>query len=226
MDAYQLKAEVDSLKKELEMCSKNKHESSEINELAAALAKAQGEMEGAMRNNVNPFFKSKYASFSDVVRASRPALTKNELAVIQRLLPDNNTTILETKIVHSSGQWLASRMIINPPKEGAQSMGSYISYMKRYSYAALVGVYTDDEDDDAQKATEQKNTRTKTIIKKNYEKVSSEQVQNIMFEIGEHTDIAQYLLKQFSITKLSDIPKEYYLKIIGKIRDNVKSRSK
>lgn len=202
-------------------------QSDNLNELALALAKAQEEMEGASRNNVNPFFKSKYASFSDVVQASRPSLAKHGISVIQRTYREDGTLILETRMLHSSGQWISGYMPLNFPKDDAQSRGSYITYMKRYAYAALVGVYTDDEDDDGEAAVAPQRSPQMSnapILKKDYERISSDNIKNIMFEIGEHTDIAEKILQQFQIQKMSDIPKEYYLKTIDKIRTTVSQR--
>ena len=119
-------------------------------------------------------------------------------------------------------------MQVSPTKEDIHSKGSYISYVKRYSYAALVGVCTEDEDDDGTAAVQQerKQQARPPLIQKDYEKVTSEQVQNLMFEIGEHTDIAESLLKNFNITKIADMPKDYYIKVLQKIRANVASRKK
>lgn len=227
MDMQTIIKEINLLK-ELVAHPVQKRESNEINEIASNLAKAQGEMEAATKHSVNPFFKSKYASFADVVRSSRPSLAKHGLSVIQRIFFDEDRNMtLETRLMHASGQWISSFMPITPPKDDAQGRGSYISYMKRYAYAALVGVYTEDEDDDGEKAMQSvaKQSSRGSYNKRNYEKINSEQVKNIMFEIGEHDDIAQYLLRQFNISKLADIPKEYYLKVIEKIRANVKSRN-
>ncbi len=57
--------------------------SPEINELAAALAKAQGEMGGALKDSANPFFKSKYADLSSVWEACRAPLAKYGLSIVQ-----------------------------------------------------------------------------------------------------------------------------------------------
>ena len=54
-----------------------------INELAAALSKAQGEMQAAIKDKVNPFFKSSYADLGSVWDAARPVLSKYGLCVMQ-----------------------------------------------------------------------------------------------------------------------------------------------
>lgn len=208
--------------------SKSRYRSEQINELATALAKAQGEMPAAVKSSTNPFFKSKYADFEDLVVASRPSLSKYGLSVTQKeIMDDKYGLMLESTLMHSSGQWTLSIMPINPTKEDPQSMGSYISYLKRYTYGPLVGIVARGEDDDGAAATQQQEKKSDPkIISKNYERVTSEQVQNIMFEIGEHTEVAENMMKNFGVQKLSELPKEYYLKIIQKIRENVQSRKK
>ncbi len=118
-----------------------------LNELFSALAKSQSQMHAALKSSDNPFFKSKYADFGGIVEASRPALTSNGLAVVQRIvvLPDG-TEALHSILGHSSGQYIDSTMRIKPTKNDVQSLGSYITYLKRYAYAALVGVITEDDD--------------------------------------------------------------------------------
>jgi len=128
-------------------------QSENLNELFAALAKTQGEMEEAEFNSSNPFFKSRFSDLASVVKASRPYLTKNGLCVIHRILPDDHgQSCLRARLGHSSGQWIDSQVPINPPKQDIQSIGSYISYLRRYTYAALVGVVSSDEDDDGERA--------------------------------------------------------------------------
>lgn len=203
------------------------YESNEINAIGGALAQAQGEMHTAAAKSVNPFFKSKYASFTEIVIASRNSLAKNKISVVQKIIfCEKHGSSIQTKLIHESGQWVSSIMQVSPQKEDIHSKGSYISYVKRYSYAALVGVCTEDEDDDGNAASQQerKQSSRPLLIQKEYEKVTSEQVQNLMFEIGEHTDIAESLLKNFNITKIADMPKDYYIKVLQKIRANVASR--
>ncbi len=122
--------------------------SDQIDQLATALAKAQGEMDIAHKNQKNPFFKSTYADFEAIVAASRPALSKYGIAVTQSpSIDDQGNSILVSIMLHSSGQWLCSVARHNPPKPDIQSLSSYNTYLKRMCYASLVGVATSDDDD-------------------------------------------------------------------------------
>lgn len=124
--------------------------SPEINEIGAALAKAQKVMKGAKKDSANPFFKSKYADLSAVADACRDALTDNEIAVVQAPSSDGEGRVsVETMLVHSSGQWFRERLSVKPKDDGAQAVGSCISYLRRYSLAAFAGVAPEDDDAEA-----------------------------------------------------------------------------
>ena len=121
-----------------------------IGQLATALAKAQGMMKAAVKDSTNPYFKQNYASLAAVWDAIREPLTKNELSVSQIINTLEDGFIkLETILMHSSGEYLISTMILKPAEITAQAYGSVISYMRRYSLSAIVGGYA--EDDDAEK---------------------------------------------------------------------------
>jgi hypothetical protein len=122
--------------------------SDSIKELAAALAKAQGEMKPAGMDAANPHFRSKYASLASVWEAARGPLSRNGLAVIQALgVDDRGGVVLTTTLTHSSGEWVESLYPVNPVKPDPQGLGSACTYAKRYSLSALVGIVADEDDD-------------------------------------------------------------------------------
>lgn len=136
------------------MENNNKMMSDQIDQLATALAKAQGEYLVANKDKNNPFFKSKYADFESVVVASRPALSKYGLSVAQSIfrLEDGNHYLI-TMLMHSSGQWIKSQAQHNPQKNDIQSLSSYNTYLKRMCYASMLGVVTGEVDDDGNSAS-------------------------------------------------------------------------
>jgi hypothetical protein len=121
--------------------------SEQLNEIAAALAKAQGAMKNAALTKVNPHFRSKYADLAGIRDTVIPALTANGIAVVQTLDAD----AVLTRLMHASGQWIESRCPI-PAQADMQKMGSAITYARRYSLSAICGIAAD-EDDDANAAT-------------------------------------------------------------------------
>jgi hypothetical protein len=131
--------------------------SDQINEIAAALAKAQGAMKNAALNKVNPHFKSKYADLAGIRDTVIPALTANAIAVVQTLDlhmdgPEGSSgPAVYTRLIHTSGQWIESMCLI-PNVPDMQKMGSAITYARRYSLSAICGIAAD-EDDDANAAS-------------------------------------------------------------------------
>lgn len=129
--------------------------SDSIAALADALSKAQGAMEGALKDSSNPFFKSKYADLASVWSACREALSINGLAVVQMPSSYEGLVQVETVLMHSSGEWISSVLTLRPTKDDPQGMGSTISYARRYALASMVGVYQ--EDDDGNKGSGKRN---------------------------------------------------------------------
>lgn len=122
--------------------------SDQLNELAAALSKAQGELKNIEKGKINPHFKSRYADIADGLEVVRPVLSKHGLSVVQvtSLNPDTGIFLLHTRLLHSSGQWIEASYPI--PTGKAQEMGSALTYARRYSLFSLVGTAGTDEDDD------------------------------------------------------------------------------
>jgi len=127
--------------------------SESINELAAALAKAQAKITGAVKNAANPHFRSSYANLEAIWEAIREPLSSNGLAVIQTTSANPTTGLLElvTTLAHSTGQFIQGRFPIMAAKQDAQGIGSATTYARRFALAAIVGVYQ--TDDDAEAAT-------------------------------------------------------------------------
>jgi hypothetical protein len=119
--------------------------SDSINEIAAALAKAQSEMKNAPTSRTNPHFKNKYAELHVVRDTVTPTLSKNGIAVVQGTEMRGTTLMVTTRLVHSSGQWFESEFPIAIDKP--QNMGASYTYAKRYSLAAICNISADDDDD-------------------------------------------------------------------------------
>jgi hypothetical protein len=127
----------------------NKSES--ITNLATALAMAQMNIKGAIKDSANPFFKSKYADLSSVVEAIRPAFGQCGLSYVQRIEPsDRDEVRVETILMHASGEWLSCGVLNLPvSKADAQGYGSALTYARRYSLSAACGVAPEDDDGNA-----------------------------------------------------------------------------
>lgn len=138
------------------------------NEVAAALAEFNLEMENIAKNAKNPFFKSSYLDLSAISNTVRPLLAKHGLSVVQYPIDNEEGKIsVNTVLLHKSGQKIEFPGIwVKPSKIGdVQLLGSIITYMKRYSIAAILFVSGCDEDDDGEKAVgrgEDTSSRTTT----------------------------------------------------------------
>lgn len=127
-------------------------QSEQINELATALCKAQAEIEGAITDSANPYFKSKYADLHTCWKSCRDQLTKNGLCIVQTSDYEGDKSFLITTLMHKSGQWIKGKMLIPQVKPGPQELGSCMSYCRRYSLSAMVGLSQyDDDGEDAMK---------------------------------------------------------------------------
>jgi hypothetical protein len=132
--------------------------SEEINELAKALNKVQAILQPAAADSENPYFKSMYAGLLSVWNAARPALAANGLSIAQvasliPVSPGGNQVCLETILMHESGQWLKGCLPLQSLKQDPQAQGSALTYARRYSLSAILGLCTE-EDDDGNKASD------------------------------------------------------------------------
>lgn len=121
-----------------------------IKEIAAALVKFSEQMTKIKKGEVNPFFKSKYASLSDILDNIKKPLIDNGLSFVQFPKGENE---LETILMHTSGEWLSESYYMKPAKIDPQGYGSVITYQRRYALGAILGLNID-EDDDANKVSD------------------------------------------------------------------------
>ncbi len=119
----------------------------DIDKLADALAKAQGEIKNAKKSSDNAFLKARYADLAEVLDQIKPAFSKYGLSLIQ--MPGKPGK-LTTMILHSSGQRIIETSECALAKTDPQSFGSAVTYLRRYSAAGFAGVAQEDDDGNAQ----------------------------------------------------------------------------
>jgi hypothetical protein len=121
-----------------------------MHEIAKALVKAQSSMNHAAKDAKNPHFKSSYSSLVSVIDAIRPHLAGNGLAFIQKTHDAEGGVCVETVLIHESGQELSfGKLFVPATKQDAQGYGSALSYAKRYSLQAGLGIASEDDDGNA-----------------------------------------------------------------------------
>ena len=124
--------------------------SESIKNIAIALSKAQGEFDHAKKDVKNDFFKSRYADLASVIDAAKKPLADNGLSVSQVVdLAESGDLVLETILMHISGEFISGRYPIRPVKTDPQSTGSAITYARRYAFSAITGIAADDDDGNA-----------------------------------------------------------------------------
>jgi len=134
--------------------------SESVKEIATALSNFQGKMTAVKKDSINPFFKSKYASLDTIWETIRKPLSENGLSIAQTMDVEcyeetaQPFSVLETTLYHTSGEWISGMQLVNPVKNDPQGLGSAITYARRYSLSAILGLVSDD-DDDANTATKQ-----------------------------------------------------------------------
>lgn len=122
------------------------HTSEAINEIAAALSKAQGTIINPAKDSENPHFKSRYADLASGLGAIRPAFAAHGLSFMQTTRMDGDLMMLDTRIMHSSGQWMAGEYPVCKFPCTQQAAGSALTYARRYSLFAMAGVAGEDDD--------------------------------------------------------------------------------
>jgi len=122
--------------------------SQETKNIFFALSKAQGAMEGAKKDTLNPFFKSKYANLQSVYDAIRVPFSSNGLAVVQEPRSEADRTEILAMITHSSGEWIQFDGLFVPHKEhnNPQSLKSGITLIRRAQLLSICGLAEDDDD--------------------------------------------------------------------------------
>ena len=119
-----------------------------ISQLAAALSIAQGQIEDAVKDTKNDFYKSKYADLSSVRAAIRQPFADNGLSVAQFPRTVQGGVEVETMLLHVSGEFMAETLFM-PVKHEPHPIGSGISYARRYALMSIANLAADDDDGNA-----------------------------------------------------------------------------
>jgi hypothetical protein len=190
--------------------------SESINELATALATAQGQIENAVKDADNPFFKSTYADLASIRDAIRKPFSENGLCVMQPVSVDGPKVIVTTILAHSSGQWVSSDLAMTAQRQilgGAwekidtpQAIGSAIAYARRYALAAIAAVATEDDDGEGTEG------RVITISDGQAKRVFS-----LMREAGKKPAEVLEILKRHGYARTEEIAREKYESICAEV---------
>lgn len=143
-------------------------------------------MTAAKKDAVNPHFKSSYADLASIIEACRKPLAENGLAVAQVVTTDPKGVTVTTRLLHVSGECIEAPCWMPVAQQTPQAYGSAITYGRRYSLAAMVGVAAEDDDGNASSAS--KNIPPPAGV----EKLRQQIAQPTVSEPPPHTDAPSY----------------------------------
>lgn len=122
--------------------------SNDLNEVSKALVKALGEMTDVVKTQTvsTGQYAYSYATLADALQMARPILAKHDLAISQSVEADGEDVAIYTTVLHASGQYLTGSPLRLPAGKTAQQTGSAVSYGRRYSLMAFLGLASEDDD--------------------------------------------------------------------------------
>ena len=128
-----------------------------LNELFASLAMAQGDSMAALKSTAGQVGqqRTKYADLASCWDACRAPLAKHGLAVVQLASADGARVTVQTTLGHKSGQWISGELSMTSSDPSPRGIGSAITYARRYSLCALVGIAPEDDDGEAASRTKE-----------------------------------------------------------------------
>lgn len=136
--------------------------SESIANISVALVQFQGLVANPEKKSINPHFKSKYADLDEVINTIRPALEKCGLAFIQNPIHEDGKVGVYTLLIHKSGEFIQFDPVYIPlAKATAHQVGAALTYAKRYSLGAALGIATE-EDTDGNEINNHNNQSSKT----------------------------------------------------------------
>ncbi|MDD3967100.1 MAG: ERF family protein [Candidatus Marinimicrobia bacterium] len=180
----------------------NKSESIQL--LASALSKAQAEMPAIKFDSKNPFLKNDYASLGAIIAGARPVLAKHGLSVSQLTFGEAGVAGVETVLMHTSGEWISQSISMpigeEKGKSSAQVAGSIVTYLRRYSLASILGIYSDEDGDGNKPEPTRKPARTKPEAQANDDIMTIERASKVTNSEGTpYVDIASDVLQKMVI---------------------------
>lgn len=145
--------------------------STAYNKLTTALIKAQKEFKEVVRETVNTYYDGKkYADLATLFKATQPALINNGLVVIQTPISKPGPPQLAgvtTTLFHESGEYLVNELLLPATglakggglKYDAQTIGSAVTYARRYTYQSILGIAAEDDADGNEISQEDRNEK-------------------------------------------------------------------
>ena len=195
--------------------------STTIGALSLALSQAQAEMTNVFKGKSG--YQFKYADLASVLEILRETLPKYELAIIQTPSNDGSNVAVTTLLSHSSGEWIKDTLSITVEvakgNSFAQSVGSCITYLRRYQATAIAGIAQTDDDMSIKNDKDPEGSQAQTVeLIRTASKVEVLAVKTKAEEAG--VDI-KTILKTLKLTDLNGMTSEQAERIMRKLHASI-----
>jgi hypothetical protein len=173
--------------------------------ISKAIVAAQKSFAPALKTNTNPHFKSRYVGLDGCIEAVIDSLHNNGIALIQRNHDCENGVMVETILLHESGEEFSGGILHVPAiKSDPQAFGSALTYARRYSLMATCGIAP--EDDDGNSATRPQSPPSNV---KPFDLVSAINTMQKCKTLDELKDVFGAAYKQGNDTQKADLKATY-----------------
>lgn len=210
----------------------------------AELVKVLNEMKNPINSVENSYFKSKYVPLSDILDLARPILSKYGFALLQ--VPtvfydavqlknggvhEQGVVKVQTSLIHQSGEKIEFPEIVIKAKDAsAQSVGSAITYARRYALASILGISGKDEDDDGNMANGNYPYPSQNAPMQPYQpsgQTITPQQANTLFgyanRLAELKNVdVQRIISNFQLSKFEELPQTHYQAVLNQLSNWLK----
>ena len=215
-------------------------QSESIDLLAKALSQAQGSYKTLVFNRKNPMTLDVYVDIRAIHEATSEALKENELAVAQLPVSDKEGTMLYTRLLHSSGQFIECKTQITMIAGELKMFSSNLNELKKIHLMSMLGIAptNDKEDDDCmQELLENRKIENKgtdidhiygTTLEDRYTRINQEQLKELDYSLSgdDMRDAYNKILKTYKINLLADLPQDQYRNVLDRVYEIKAARRK
>lgn len=186
----------------------------ENNNIYKALARAQAHYKPVTKTGYNPHFKSSFLTYEDLIEASREALVKEGISVTHCLTYDaeRDVSCLETSLLCNGQNIVSTTPIYLKDRTNIQSLGSAITYLKRYQYAAICGIAASEEDDDGNSLS----------TPSNHETASDKQIEFIKMLLKNAPEREAKICAHYKIESIEQLPRNNASEVIKTLQAKAK----
>ena len=165
--------------------------SNTIVKLSMALSKAQAKMPKVKFDAKNPFLKNAYATLGAVIDASREVLAENGLALTQFPISQEGRVGVRSILTHESGEFIEDTITLVPEMSKGlsinQSAGVTITYLRRYAWVSILGMYADEDTDgngEGEQGSVDANNKVKEVMSRKWTPQQTEAVSVSVLDAG------------------------------------------